>query len=112
MILRKRGLATAGIFAISLLFFYLALGRQPAAIPAFIAISALQTFILVRWGALAIGVFQSTFLLIFNAPFAPGASWVTPVAAIPLLAVAALAIWAFMTSLGGHSPFNTALLDE
>jgi serine/threonine-protein kinase len=112
MLLRNRGLAAAGYFGLTLLYFYLALSHQPDALPAFVIVAAVQAFCAVRYGMLAVAVFQATFFLIFNAPFAPGAAWVTPVAVIPYVVVIAAVAWAFVTSLGGRSPFNVALLDE
>ncbi|HWW62315.1 MAG TPA: hypothetical protein VN181_13165, partial [Thermoanaerobaculia bacterium] len=69
------------------------------------------SFLIVRYGLLAEVVCETTFFLFLEIPFAPGASWVTPVTIIPFAVMIAAAVWAFTTSLGGKSPFNTALVD-
>ena len=113
MILRKRSLAIGGLLVANIAFFMLAVaGQRPAEIPAFIAVSALVTFITVRYGLLAIAVTQASFFAIISAPDLIGGGSIATFAPVALIAVLAMAIWAFRVSLGGQSPFNASLLDE
>jgi hypothetical protein len=112
ILLRKRALAAAGLFAFTMTFYYLARGHTPGALPAYVLIAMLETFITVRYGLLAAAVFHTTFFLVLMPPFAPGTPWVTPLTLLPFVVLIAASAWAFLTSLGGQSPFNASLLDD
>jgi hypothetical protein len=113
MILRKRSLAIGGLFVANIAFFMVAIaGQRPAEIPAFIVIAALVTFIIVRYGVLAIAVTQASFFAMIGAPDLIGAGSIATFAPVALIAIVATAIWAFRVSLGGQSPFSASLLDE
>jgi Protein kinase domain len=112
IVLRKRALAGAALFAVNLTFFWLSVAQRPASIPSYVVIAMLLTFITLRYGLLAFCVAQATFFALFQAPLLPGAGWATAVAPVTLAAVLALAVWAFRTSLGGQAMFSAALLDE
>jgi len=77
-----------------------------------ITITALVTFITVRYGALAAGMMQGSFFALFTAPDLLGAGWATALAPVALAALIATAVWAFRVALGGQSPFSASLLDE
>lgn len=70
-----------------------------------------MAWVTVRYGLLATAANYASWGMVFGLPFI-AASWATPALLIPFTAVAALAIWAFLTSLGGQSPFSASLLDE
>ncbi|HEX8412050.1 MAG TPA: serine/threonine-protein kinase [Thermoanaerobaculia bacterium] len=112
ILLRKKALAVTGLFIVAATFFMLAVGHRPEVIPSFLGIAALLTFVTVRYGALAVVVTQGTFLALFHEPLLAGGGWATAISPISLVAVTALAIWAFFVSLGGQSPFSAALLDD
>jgi len=112
ILLRKKALAVAGVFAVAVTYFLLAVGQRPEVIPSYVAIAALFTFVTARYGALAVVVMQGTFLALYFAPLLAGGGWATAISPMSLVAVIALAIWAFFVSLGGQSPFSAALLDD
>jgi serine/threonine-protein kinase len=112
IILRRRVLAGAALFAVLLTFFWLAVGQRPASIPSYVVIAAMLSFIAVRYGLVALSVAQGTLFALFMSPLLPGAGWATAISPVTLVAVIALALWAFHTSLGGQPMFNAALLDE
>jgi tRNA A-37 threonylcarbamoyl transferase component Bud32 len=102
MILRRRALAGAGLFLVILTIFVLAIAGAWEVLPFVVLLSATLTFIVVRYGVLAITVTQLTFMITFFAPHV-SASWAVPTLVCMYGAVALLALWAFRTSLGGQS---------
>ncbi|HEX2122832.1 MAG TPA: serine/threonine-protein kinase [Thermoanaerobaculia bacterium] len=111
IVLRRRALAAGAFFVINLAYFLLATGGQLPLVPAHAAVAALLAFIALRYGLLAYAVLQMTFLAIHYGT-ATSPSWLLMISAIPFAIVAALALWAFRTSLGGQSLFSAALLDD
>jgi hypothetical protein len=112
IVLRKKALAAAGLFVLVATFFFLAFVDLPAAVPSYLAVAVLLTFIAVRYGVLAFAVAQGTCMSLLHAPLLAGAGWATAISPLSLVAIAALTLWAFYISLGGQSPFSAALLDE
>jgi serine/threonine-protein kinase len=112
IVLRRRSLAAAALFLMTLTFFALSVAQRPASIPSYVAIAVLLTFITLRYGLVALVVTQATFFALFGAPLLPGAGWATASAPLTLAAVIVLAVWAFHTSLGGQPMFSPALLDD
>jgi hypothetical protein len=82
-----------------------------ALVPPFVLVAALLAVVTVRYGLLAVAVLQGVaFMLQFTAaPFGP--HWLMAYRRVPTLLVVALAIWAFVVSLGGQPAFNESLLD-
>lgn len=104
MILRRRPLAIAAFYLIVLT---IRIGTPDLpSLPGLAVMSALLTFVVVRYGLLALMAFQATFTMLYALPAVTGVSWATPLIAIPFVVLAALALWAFRTSLGSTSPFG------
>jgi hypothetical protein len=112
ILLRRRTLVGAAVFVLNLTYFWLAVGQRPASMPSYALIAILLTFVMLRYGLVALVVTQATFFSVLTAPLLPGPGWATATAPVALAAVTALALWAFHTSLGGQSMFSPALLDE
>jgi hypothetical protein len=112
IVLRRRSLAAASLSAMYLTYFWLSVAQRPGSMPSYVAITALLSFISLRYGLVALTVTQATFFALFRAPLLPGAAWATATAPVTLAVVIALALWAFHTSLGGQPMFSAALLDE
>ncbi|MEA2568468.1 MAG: eukaryotic-like serine/threonine-protein kinase [Acidobacteriota bacterium] len=107
IVLHRRLLAAAVLFVIVGSVFLLA-----ASVPLPIALAAatLLTYIPYHYGLLTSLLLFALQLQIFRFPIVD-APWATPLAAIPCVTLAVLAIWAFRTSLGGHSAFAETLED-
>ncbi|HUP60984.1 MAG TPA: serine/threonine-protein kinase [Thermoanaerobaculia bacterium] len=108
---RKRAIAGAVFFVINLAYFMLATGGQLALVPTYAVVALLLAFIALRFGLLAYAVLQMTFIAIYYG-IATTPSWLLLNCAIPFAILAALALWAFRTSLGGQTLFRAGLLDE
>jgi serine/threonine-protein kinase len=102
MVLRNRIAAVAVLFAGTLAVF---LAARSLPLPTAIASAALVTWIPYRYGLLATAVFVAVHALLYLYPCV-ATPWATSLAAIAYAAFAALAIWAFKTSLGGQSAFG------
>ena len=111
MIFRKKALAV-GAFAIVLVGLAFLGAPDPSALPAVIAAAALWVFVTVRYGLLTVIAMQATYAALAQLPFASGAAWATTLIAVPVIAVIALAVWAFRLSLGGQTVLSAKLLDE
>jgi serine/threonine-protein kinase len=112
MLLRKRTLAGAAVVVVAVIYLTLSVAQRPASIPSYVVIAVMLSSVLLRFGPLALCVTQATFFALLLDPLMPGASWATAAGPTSLLAVTALALWAFHTSLGGQPMFSAALLDE
>jgi hypothetical protein len=112
VLLRKRALAGTAVLALWVTFFSLSVAQRPSSIPSYVAIALLLTFLSLRYGPIALAVTQGTFFAFLSAPLIPGAGWATAVAPVTLVAITALALWAFRTSLGNQPMFSASLLDE
>ncbi len=110
-IFRKRVLGIV-VFSLIVAGLHVVKFTAPADIPILVAIAALVILVSVRYGMLALIAMRATFTPLMDMPAANGAAWVTTLAAIPFLAVIALALWAFYVSLGGQSPWKMAAFDE
>ncbi|HYH05494.1 MAG TPA: protein kinase [Thermoanaerobaculia bacterium] len=112
MLLRKRAVAVALLFLLNFAFFMVAVGVQTALMPLFVVVAALIAFVTVRFGLLAVAVLQGVaFLVQVTAPpFGP--DWLVAYGLVPVAIVVVMAVWAFVVSLGGQSPFSGSLLDE
>jgi serine/threonine-protein kinase len=108
MLFRRRALAFVGLNAVVMTGFFFAFGGFPIG-P--LLISLVLTTMAVRYGMLAMAVAHASFAALFHFPQFVGGSWFTLGALVPVAVVAVAALWAFRTSLGNQSPFNTSLLD-
>ena len=104
-VLRRRALAIGALFLI-LFGGYLFASTEPAMMAAFALLCALLTFVLTRFGLLAMAAMQFGFLATMFFPLPDGFSWHTARSSVSLLLLAALAVWAFRRSLGGRSAFG------
>jgi serine/threonine-protein kinase len=104
MILRRRTLAIVAFFLVILVIRFGV--PDLSALPGRAVMTALLTFVAVRYGLLALMAFEATFTMLYWVPALTGVSWAAPLIAIPFGVLAALALWAFRTSLGSTSPFG------
>jgi len=104
IVLRRRELATAGIFALMFGAFMFA-SRNPMLLPPFIAVSLLVTLMVARFGPLATAAFYATFSLTFTSSVPGAISWYTATCLITPAVALLIALWAFRTSLGDQSPW-------
>lgn len=108
MLLRRRLLAalTTGLLFLAA---YYAVG---AGITVWnVTMTAVLVAIVARYGLIAAMVAQASFHAIFEYPLFTTTDWHS-IALLPVLLVAALAIWAFRTSLGAQSAFGAVAFDE
>lgn len=109
IVLRKRPLVIAG-FAAMLLLVYSFASTSPVMLASFVLMAAATVTVLVRYGLLAVVVSHATFLGLFAAALLPDAiAWYTLRTLLPAVAVLALSVWAFRTSLGGQRAFAASL---
>jgi hypothetical protein len=107
IVLRNRIAAGVVLFALMLATNFLA--GSTTVLNGILA-AALTAWVPFRYGLLSTSVMFSVFGMLFLFPAIP-APWATSLAAISYATSAALALWAFRTSLGGQSPFG-AVLEE
>lgn len=108
LIFRKPWLAAAGLAAVATAGYYFAIGA--VTVPTLL-VTALIVGVAFRFGLLAVTVAQATFMVLFHYPLFAGGSWNAATTAIPIAAVAALALWSFVTALGDQRAF-AGLFDE
>jgi serine/threonine-protein kinase len=111
IILRKRALAAGALFLVFLTIYMINVGGQHELIPVYVAVAALETFVVVRFGMIAFAAMNTTFFVIFFAS-AETSSWIAGLAVIHVAAIVALALWAFRVSLGGQTMWHPNLLDD
>jgi len=113
MVVRRRKIAVALLFLV-LTMIYLAAGRgNPFFLVACFLIAVMWTALTVRVGLLATVAAQWAFMLAFRMPTAlDPSSWAAVPLALPLIVLAALAVYAFRTALGNQPVFSGALLDD
>ncbi len=111
IILRKRALAAGALFLVFLTIYMINVGGQHELIPVYVAVAALETFVVVRYGLIAFVAMGTTFLVIFFAS-AETSPWIAGLAMIHVAAIVALALWAFRVSLGGQTLWHPDLLDD
>jgi serine/threonine-protein kinase len=104
ILLRRRSVAIGGLFVIQFALYTLA-SRQWWMSVVFVLLAALYTFILARFGLLAMAATHMTFAAIFFYPLPDAAAWYTPRGLTAVVFILALALWAFRTSLGGQRAF-------
>jgi serine/threonine-protein kinase len=105
IVFRKRLAAAAVLFVLTLALFLLA---SSVPLPVAILLAAFLTYVPYRHGLLVIAVLHVVHAALFLFPSVV-APWATALALISYTAVAALALWAFRTSLGGQSAFGDML---
>jgi hypothetical protein len=111
IILRKRALAAGVLFLIVLITSLGRLAGQHELIPFYVAVAALQTFVVVRYGLIAFAALNTTyFVLLFVS--AETSSWIAAPSMIHVAAIVALALWAFRVSLGGQTLWHPDLLED
>ena len=112
VVFRKQWLAAA-IFTLIFTLLKLAGSNNPMVdVPAQLTIYAIAAVVVVRFGliALSAGIFTANILL--NIPVTTNvAEWYAASAAVALLGILALAVWAFHTSLAGRTLFNRDLFE-
>ena len=108
---RKRLIACAVFFVVNLAYFLLATNGQLALVPTYTLVACMLCFIAFRFGLLAYALMQMTFIVMFYG-IATAPAWLLLNSAIPFAILAALALWAFRTSLGGQPLLGRALLEE
>ena len=111
ILLRKRALAAGALFLVFLTIYMINVGGQHELIPVYVTVAALETFVVVRYGLIALAVLQTTFFVIFYA-YAETSSWIAALTMIHVAAIVALALWAFRVSLGGQTLWHPDLLDD
>lgn len=108
IVLRRRLFAAIGVFALMLTVFLFASTELPMVLQ-FILISALIAFVVARYGLLAMMSFQTAFHIGLHSVMPDALDWYTARAIVPILFLAALAIWAFRTALGNQRAFAFSL---
>jgi hypothetical protein len=111
ILLRRRWLAISA-FSVIMFLGYLAASTEVAMMPFFLIIAGIYTFVPARYGLLAAAAMHMAFLTLLVAPPPDVFAWYTARAVVPLLLLLALAVWAFITSLGGQRAFAANLLDD
>jgi Protein kinase domain len=111
IVLRRRALAAVGI-GVLMFGVYLSASRDVTMLAGFAMLSILVAVMTARFGLLATATFHATFALTFFSPIPAAISWYTAAGLVAPVFVVLAAIWAFRTSLGGQSPWHSALLDE
>ncbi len=111
IVLRKRALAAGALFLYVLTNYMLNVGGQHELIPVYVAVAALETFVIVRYGLIAFATAFATFFVVFFAS-AETSSWIAGLAMIHVAIIVALTLWAFRVSLGGQTPWHPDLLDD
>ncbi len=111
IILRRRALAVGGLFVV-IFGGYLFASTELWAMSVFILLAATSTYIVARWGLLATIAMKFAFFAIFLFPLPDAFAWYTARASLTLVLVVALAIAAFITSLGGQRAFAANVLDD
>jgi len=106
---RRRRLAAAGVFALLLVVFHFA-SDDPRMLPIFAGGAALATFVVARFGLLAIVAYCTAFFLFVTNVLPTEAAWYTTRGLVAPAFLLAIAAWALYTSLG-RPRFQTALLD-
>jgi len=106
MILRRRTLGTAALFLLQFAVYTIALHGDLHLVAIGALVSALLTFITVRFGLLAIAVVQFIFGITFAYPILfDASSWTLGPTLVPIIVIALLALWAFKTALGDQPIF-------
>jgi hypothetical protein len=111
ILLRRRWLAVSALYAV---FFtgYLFASTHWWMLPLFAILAGVFTLVVSRVGMLAMAAMQIGFGTVFTAPLPDSLSWYTARGLTPLVLLFALAIWAFVTSLGGQRAFAANILDD
>ncbi|HYC90335.1 MAG TPA: serine/threonine-protein kinase [Thermoanaerobaculia bacterium] len=104
IVLRRRALAAAAVFSLCMIAYSFA-SREPAALAMFAVIAAILTLLITRYGLLATMAGQAAFHGLFHFALPDALDWYTLRVSVPALFFAALAVWAFRTSLGGQRAF-------
>ncbi len=111
IVLRRRWLAVAGIFALQFTA-YLFASTTGTKVLAFLFITIVITIVVARYGLLATTAMQMAFFVTFGAPLPDAFAWYTARGVVPLVLLLAVVFWAFFTSLGGQRALAANILDE
>jgi hypothetical protein len=113
IVLRRRSFGIAALYLVMLGTQLVASrGHWPIVIAGFL-IPAIYCATLARFGLLAMATLQFAFGATFFRPLAVDpSSFAFASACVPIVVLAALALWAFRTSLGGQPAFSVSLLDD
>jgi Protein kinase domain len=111
IVLRRRWLAVSAFFVLNMVAYSFASTELWILTP-HLAIAAIYTLVVSRFGLLAAAAMHMTFLAVFFAPLPDTFAWYTARGLVPVVLLLALAIWAFFTSLGGQRAFAANLLDD
>jgi hypothetical protein len=113
MLLRRRSLATLGLYVVQVVAYAAVSAGNPYVFAATVIIAAIWTAVTVRVGFLGIVTAQTIFGAVFFVTVAvDGPSWMLPSTAMPIVFVVLLTAFAFRTALGGQPMFSAKLLDE
>jgi serine/threonine-protein kinase len=113
ILLRRRTYAGVALFLVMTAVYAVAARGNPYIFVVSVIIALIWTALTVRVGLLAIMVGQYVFYLVFSLPSAIDvSSWAAASLMAPLVLVAALAVYAFRTSLGGQPAFSGSLIDD
>ncbi|HEX2122833.1 MAG TPA: serine/threonine-protein kinase [Thermoanaerobaculia bacterium] len=104
IVLRRRALAIGAYFVLNVAGFAFT-GAELPMLPFYALTCAIGTFVIARYGLLAMATYQAVFLAIFVFPIPDGLAWYTARGLVAPLFVLAVAVWAFFTSLGGQRAF-------
>jgi hypothetical protein len=109
--LRRRWLAVSALYAV---FFtgYLFASTDWWMLPLFAILAGIFALVVSRVGMLAMAAMQMSFEAVFSTPLPDALAWYTARALTPVVLLCALAIWAFVTSLGGQRAFAANMLDD
>ncbi|HEX6087442.1 MAG TPA: protein kinase [Thermoanaerobaculia bacterium] len=107
-VVRRRRALPAIIFALYFAL-YLFASTEPIMLAIFAVLAAMNAFVLVRFGVLGSAASFVIFQVYMLVPLPDTLAWYTMRGLIPTIACAALALWAFRTSLGDQPLFR---LDE
>jgi hypothetical protein len=111
MVLRKRALGVAALFAMYLSIMLTAT-QELWMLPALVLAAALYTLLVARFGLLTMAAAHMTFVAIFFYPLPDAVAWYTMRGLTTVFFIVALAVWAFRTSLGGQRAFSAIKLDD
>jgi serine/threonine-protein kinase len=113
ILLRRRNLAVIALFAVELIAFAFAAGRDPYVFASAVLVAVVWTIVIVRGGLLAISVTQAVFLITFKLPMSVDASaWYFPPAVVPVVFMVGAAAYACRIATAGQPLFTARLLDD
>ncbi len=111
IVLRRRWLAVTAFYAIVFIGYRFA-STELWVLPSFALMAGLYTVVVARFGMLSVVAMQLAFTAIFFVPLPDAFAWYAARGLITVALLFALAVWAFLTSLGGQRAFAASVLDD